>query len=120
MFIAPLYENPDELTKSLTEFANYLLNIKHPIVYEDFKYGIITIQVDASILTEKTRDYILIMLVILIGLTIFSFILANRLQKPISQPILELSKLTRKISGEGDYNVRIERKSNDYGQPFHA
>jgi signal transduction histidine kinase/ActR/RegA family two-component response regulator len=113
VFITPLYENPDELTQSVSEFTKLSLNIEYPIIYEDFKYGIIVLHVDTTLLITKTKDYILIMLGILAGMIFFSFILANRLQKPISQPILELAKLTRKISGEGDYNVRIEHKSND-------
>jgi len=47
------------------------------------------------------------------GMIILSFILARRLQKPISKPLLDLAKLTRKISQEGTYDVRIERRSND-------
>ncbi len=113
VFIPPLYENPDELVNSFYEFTKTSLKIEHPIIYDDFKYGIISIQVDTSLLVKKIRDSILIMFGILIGMIIFSYILANQLQKPISQPILDLAKLTRKISGEGDYNVRIERKSND-------
>ncbi len=111
--IFPFYENPDELTGSTTEFLKTYLNIEYPIYYENFKYGLITIQVDTIILTEKIRNYILIMGCILIGMIILSYILASSLQKPISQPILELAKLTRKISRKGDFNVRIERKSND-------
>lgn len=113
IFVNPLFENPDELEISRTSFSKSALLIEHPIVYENFRYGIIIIEVDTSLLTEKMKEYIIILLGILIGMIVFSFILANRLQKPISQPILELAKLTRKISGEGDYNVRIERKSND-------
>ncbi len=113
IFVNPLYENPDELEVSRTNFSKSALLIEHPIVYENFRYGIIIIEVDASLLTEKMKEYIFILFGILIGMIVFSFILANRLQKPISQPILELAKLTRKISGEGDYSVRIESKSND-------
>ena len=113
IFVPPLFENPDELTESISEFTKSSLTIKHPIIYENFRYGIISLQVDTLIMRQKTRDYILILFGILICMITFSFILANRLQKPISQPILELAQLTRKISGEGDYNVRIERKSND-------
>ncbi|MCB2194214.1 MAG: response regulator [Bacteroidetes bacterium] len=112
-FIVPLYENPDELEESKTAFSKNMLTIEHPVVYEDFKYGIISLQVDTSILRTKIKEYLLILLGILLGMIALSFILANRLQKPISQPILELARLTRKISGEGDYNVRIERQSND-------
>lgn len=113
VFIPPIYENPDALTESTSVFTKSSLNIEHPIIYENLKYGIISIRVDTSLLIEKTRDNILILIVILVGMITFSFILANRLQKPISQPILELARLTRKISGAGDYNVRLVHKSND-------
>lgn len=113
IFINPLYENPDALTESKSEFTPFALKIEHPIVYDDFKYGVIVLQVDTSLLITKTRDYIIIMLSILGMMIVFSFILAKRLQKPISQPILDLAKLTRKISEEGNYQARIERKSND-------
>jgi signal transduction histidine kinase/CheY-like chemotaxis protein len=112
-FIVPLYENPDELEESRSTFSKNMLSIEHPVVYEGFKYGIISLQVDTSILKTKIKEYLLILIGILLCMLVLSFILANRLQKPISQPILELAKLTRKISGKGDYNVRIERKSND-------
>lgn len=113
VFIPPLYENPDELTESITNFNRTNLEIHHPIIYNDLKYGIITIQVDTSFLNEKIEKYILIMAIILVSMIIIAYILANRFQKPISKPILDLAKLTRKISRAGDYNVRIERKRND-------
>ncbi|MFP4024709.1 MAG: response regulator [Thiohalospira sp.] len=112
-FISPLYEEPDDLSETKFHFEKKYLVIEHPINYKGFQYGIIVTTVDTSILTEKIKEYILIMLAVLIGMMIFSFFLARGLQKPISQPILELAKLTRKISQEGNYDVRIERKSND-------
>ncbi|MFC2151352.1 CHASE sensor domain-containing protein, partial [Bacteroidota bacterium] len=107
LFIPPLFDSPDELEESVSTFSKSTLTIEHPIFYENFKYGIIAVQVDTYLLTDKTRNYVVILFIVLIGMISFSYILANRLQKPISQPILELAKLTRKISGEGDYSVRI-------------
>lgn len=113
LFIDPLYEKPDELEDSRTEFTQSFLIIEHPIVYESFRYGVIVIEVDTNLLTNKMKEYLMILFGILIGMIVFSFILANQLQKPISQPILDLAKLTRKISQEDDYNVHIEKKNND-------
>ena len=112
-FIPPLYEKPDELDKSTSVFTKTLLVIEHPIVYNNYKYGIIVIQVDTKVLNTRIQDYMMIITLIIIGMIILSYILANRFQKPISQPILELAHLTRKISGEGDYSVRIKRNRND-------
>ena len=113
VFIPPLYENPDELDKSTSSFSKSLLVIEHPVIYHDFKYGIIIIEVDTTVLNARIKNYMIIMVSIIIGMIILSYILANRFQKPISQPILELAYLTRKISGEGDYSVRIKRNRND-------
>ena len=113
IFIPPLYDDPDNLADSKYRFESGILTIEDPIIYQDFKYGIIITEVDSSILTDKIKEYVLIMIGVLAGMIILSFILARGFQKPISQPILELAKLTRKISKEGNYNVKIERKSND-------
>ncbi|MGC9374044.1 MAG: ATP-binding protein [Bacteroidales bacterium] len=113
IFFPPLYDDPDNLADSKYRFESGVLTIEDPIIYQDFKYGIIITEVDSSILTDKIKEYVFIMMGVLAGMIILSFILARSLQKPISQPILELAKLTRKISQEGNYDVRIERKSND-------
>lgn len=113
VFLQPLFENPDDLETSKSIFTDNALIIEHPIVYNGFKYGIIRIHVDTSLLKEKIQNYVYIIIAILLAMIIFSYLLANRFQKPISKPILELAQLTRKISGEGDYSVQIQRQSND-------
>ncbi|MBI9055877.1 MAG: response regulator [Bacteroidales bacterium] len=113
IFIPPLYENPDALEESFSIFTKEALVIEHPIVYNNFKYGIIVIHTDTTLLMAKIQDYILIIVGILLGMIVLAYFLANRFQKPISQPILDLAQLTRKISGEGNYSIQIEKKSND-------
>lgn len=113
IFIPPLYDDPDNLTNSEYNFESGILTIEHPISYQNFNYGIIITKLDSSILIEKIKEYVIIMIGVFAGMIILSFILARRLQKPISKPLLDLAKLTRKISQEGNYDVRIERKSND-------
>jgi signal transduction histidine kinase/ActR/RegA family two-component response regulator len=113
VFTPPLYEKPDELDGSKSIFSDESLIIEHPIIYNGFKYGIIIIHLDTSLLKTKIQNYIYIIMGILLGMIVFSYFLANHFQKPISKPILELAQLTRKISGEGDYSVQIARKSND-------
>ncbi|MEA2105439.1 MAG: response regulator [Bacteroidota bacterium] len=113
IFIPPLYDDPDNLADSKYRFESGVLTIEDPIIYQDFKYGIIITEVDSSILTDKIKKYVFIMMGVSAGMIILSFILARGLQKPISQPLLELAKLTRKISKKGNYNIQIERKSND-------
>jgi len=111
-FVPPLLEEEVGSNSKYFYSANNL-KVVHSIMYKNSKYGTITIQSNTDFLIERVRDYMIVLGIILIGSILLSYILANRMQKPISEPILELAKLTRKISEEGDYNVRIERKSND-------
>ncbi|MGM0407816.1 MAG: ATP-binding protein [Bacteroidota bacterium] len=113
VFIPPLYDDPDQLTEANHRFMQQAIVIEVPIIYQNFQYGIVVTHVDTSILTQKIKEYILIMLGVLVGMFVLSFLMAKSFQKPVSKPILDLAKLTRKISQEGNYNVRIERKSND-------
>jgi signal transduction histidine kinase len=53
------------------------------------------------------------MLFVLIGIIILNTGLALWLQRILSVPILNLTKATRRISEEGDYQLRVEKKGND-------
>jgi signal transduction histidine kinase len=111
-FIPPLL---DEVVNNESKyfFKGSILKIVHPINYKNTKYGTISIVANTDFLITRVRNYLLLMFLVLLGSALFAFLLANRLQKPISQPILELSELTRKISAEGTYTVQILKSSND-------
>ncbi|MDX9695892.1 MAG: histidine kinase dimerization/phospho-acceptor domain-containing protein, partial [Bacteroidales bacterium] len=111
-FIPPLLDI-DVSNESKYFFEGNHLRVMHPITFKNTNYGTISIIASTSYLMTKIKNYIIIMILIFVGAAIFAYLLANRLQKPISQPILELSELTRKISAEGNYTVQILKNSND-------
>jgi signal transduction histidine kinase len=53
------------------------------------------------------------MFALLIVILFVSYFLALGLQGILSGPILELTKATKKISDEGDYQLRVEKSGND-------
>ena len=57
--------------------------------------------------------YINIGLVIILIAACVAFFLSSILQKIISQPILELTQLAKKISHEKNYSIRAHRRSHD-------
>ncbi|MBI5102047.1 MAG: PAS domain S-box protein [Nitrospirae bacterium] len=75
---------PPELPEGSSEFAGEYLHTSSPIIY---KLGSVIMSI--------------------------SYVLAVRLQKILSGPILDLTRMTRTISEEGDYSLRIERKGTD-------
>ena len=111
-FIPPLLDI-DVDSESTYFFKGNKLRVVHPITYKNTKYGSISIIATTSFLKSRIKKYILAILIIFSGAFVFAYLMANSLQKPISQPILELSEITQKISEKGDYNVHILKKSND-------
>ena len=53
------------------------------------------------------------MLSLMAGMILFSCFLAIRLQKVLSDPILKLANVTKKISRNGEYSIRIEKTGSD-------
>ena len=51
--------------------------------------------------------------VVILVLMVISYLLANQLQKLISDPILNLTKLTEEIIRNDDYTMRVRKESND-------
>lgn len=94
-------------------FSSGQLYVKEAITLDDTEYGSIFLLASTSELQKKIRGNLINMLLITVGLIIFSFFLASRLQGIISKPILKLANTTQKISKEGDYSVRVERKGTD-------
>lgn len=111
-FIPPLLDKTIE-SESEYSFSGNKLRILHPINYKNTKYGTISITADTHFLIVRIRNYLLVMFIILAGSVLFAYLLANSLQKPISQPFLELSELTKKVSSEGNYSIQIIKSSED-------
>jgi len=96
-----------------SEFKDKSLHVFQPILYKGERYGSIYLRVSTVELGQRIRNYLLLLGLLLIGLIIFSYLLANRLQRIISHPILKLAEVTKEISDRGDYSVRVEKKGTD-------
>ncbi len=104
---------PPALPEGSSEFTGEYLHAVSPITYKNQKYGSIYLRASTSLLTDKINKYLFTMLLLGSGIMFISYVLAVRLQKILSGPILDLTGITRKISEEGDYSLRIERKGTD-------
>lgn len=77
------------------------------------RLGVLYIRASTAELTEKIRGYLRNMGIALIGLIILTYLLAARLQRMISRPILKLAGVTRDITEKTDYSVRVEKEGED-------
>jgi PAS domain S-box-containing protein len=104
---------PPALREGASEFNGEYLHAVSPIIYKNKKYGRIYLRASTSLLTNKINKYLFTMLLLASGIMFISYVMAVRLQKILSGPIHDLTSMTRKISVEGDYSLRIERKGTD-------
>ncbi|WP_179950069.1 sensor histidine kinase [Lutibacter citreus] len=102
-----------EINTPWNKFENDYLSVSHPIYYENKLAGKIYLRVSTEQLSLKIKDYLLTMFLLLISLLIVNYILALWLQRVLSEPILNLTKATKEISKEGNYQVRVQKKGND-------
>ncbi len=101
------------LRESSSEFRGGILHIIQPIFYSEDYYGAIYLQVSTQVLSQRIQDYLILLGILLTCLLLISYLLAIKLQKVISHPILDLSKVTNEISQSGDYSVRVKNDGSD-------
>jgi signal transduction histidine kinase/HAMP domain-containing protein len=94
-------------------FKDEHLLIYQRIYYNAELYGTIVLQLTTVPLQAKIRNYILTMVAAAIGLVLISVLLALRLQRVISEPLMSLTSLVQKLSREGDYSMRFAHETDD-------
>jgi len=75
--------------------------------------GTLVIQSDNGQFVARLKGFFAVLTLIMIMTFLSAYFLSARLQKVITEPILNLSTKIKKISQEKDYSVRAEKKSND-------
>ncbi|GAA4230837.1 hypothetical protein GCM10022291_01940 [Postechiella marina] len=95
------------------KFEDTYLSVSKPIYYEKKMAGSIYLRVSTKELRVKISDYLVKMTLLLVALLVVNYVLATWLQKYITGPILKLTKATKEISEEGNYNLRVQQQSND-------
>jgi signal transduction histidine kinase len=106
---------PESIGNSLSKglYTNEHLIWGTQIILDNSAIGYIYIVVDDSFVFEEFYEGIYQYTMIIIFVILFSFLLANRFQKFISQPIVELEFTARKIAINKDFSIRAEKRSND-------
>ncbi len=89
------------------------LVVSEPVSFNGEHYGTISLEMTTAGLQTKLRDN-LITLLILTGLVVAAALLLGvRLEKIVSNPILDLAALAREISEKHDYSIRARTLSDD-------
>jgi PAS domain S-box-containing protein len=94
-------------------FSKGHLNVYQDISYDGNDYGTLYLRLTDSAIREKFMNNILIMIALILILIVPVYFIANRLQKLISEPILNLANLTATISQNQDFTVQLKQPGND-------
>ena len=89
------------------------LELIAPVMLNGDRVGSIYIQSDLNELVDQRRFVIVILVAAMIVSLLAAFMVASRLQRTISDPILQLADVTRKVSECRDYTIRAPQSTQD-------
>jgi signal transduction histidine kinase len=94
-------------------FFDDYLDVFENIVFETKSAGIVYIRAEMKEIYSHLKWYVATCGIILFFSFISAYYLSSKLQSVISQPIVELTRIMKMISGWKNYAVRAERKNDD-------
>ena len=104
---------PTSLKETYTKFINAELAIYEPMTYKGKFYGTLHIGVSTTQLTKKIWNRVKLIIILVLCIAIIIFLLTTRVQRLISQPILQLAEITKTIASKQDYSIRSILKRGD-------
>jgi len=97
----------------LAEFQEGFLDVYLPITIEQEHFGVLVLQSELQEIENRITRNITIFFVV-IGLAfIVSLFVSARLQRVFANPILQLSSTMRRVSEEGNFDLRMNKQTND-------
>ena len=94
-------------------FGDDFMEMTEPIVLEGSQIGTVYLRSDLQELDARLFRYLRIVGVFAIGAGLLAFLLATRLRRIVTRPILGLLETTNRVSGEGQYGLRATKYGDD-------
>ncbi|MGA2030207.1 MAG: ATP-binding protein [Verrucomicrobiota bacterium] len=95
------------------QFGKSRLTLFQPVVQSGKPLGTLYLQSNLNALTQRFKLYGAISLLITAGSLLVAFLLSATLQKRITNPIVTLAEIARKISEQHNYSLRAVKLSDD-------
>ena len=102
---------PVEIESS--RFTSNRVLIFQIINFQDEKVGTVFLEGDTVEYKQLLVGYLLFFGLIVVAVSMGAFAMAGRLQRPISNPILELAWTTKMVTSSRDYSIRAGKHSED-------
>ena len=100
-------------TKGRHSFEGKYLKLFEPIVLDGKRIGTVYISTNLTELYIQRKHTLFLVALIVFFLSIVSFFISFRLQRIVSEPLMNLTKTAQFISLQKDYSVRATKGSDD-------
>ena len=94
-------------------YSSGLVSAQEPIWLNNEVIGTILMKSDVGALHTRTARFVAIISVVSLLSFVAAYLLASRLQRVVSEPIVELAETATAISLEKDYSLRAMKRSDD-------
>jgi signal transduction histidine kinase len=94
-------------------FGHGVLTVSHPIVLNGGRLGTLVLVYDLGEIYERFQLYGATVVSVLLFSTLAAILLSARLRSLIATPIVELARVTTRVSSSRDYSIRAEKFSSD-------
>jgi signal transduction histidine kinase/ActR/RegA family two-component response regulator len=94
-------------------FQDGFLNLVQPIFLDKKIIGVIYLQADLKEMTARLWKYAAILTSVLILSILVAYLMSSRLEKWVSQPILNLIETVDRVSMTKDFSLRAKKESDD-------
>jgi signal transduction histidine kinase/CheY-like chemotaxis protein len=89
------------------------LQVAEPVSFNGERWGTIVLELTTTGLQSKLRGHFITLLILTALVIGAALVLGVRLEKIVSQPILDLAALAREVSEKHDYSIRARTVSDD-------
>ncbi len=106
--LVPPHAGPDGI-----RFSFHDVVVSQPIELSGERIGTIYLRSDLDQLYARAKNFFEILDIVILACLLAAYLLASRLQRLISGPILALAQTAATVSAEKDYSVRAGKSGND-------
>ena len=106
-YAAPPVENES------SRFTSNRVLIFQAIIFQGEKVGTVFLEGDTLEYKQLLVGYLFFFALIVAVVSLGAYVMAGRLQRPISNPILELAWTTKMVTSTRDYSIRAGKRSED-------
>jgi two-component system, sensor histidine kinase and response regulator len=108
-----LPEAPPQLKDETSRFTSQRALIYQPIYFDGERVGTVFLEGDRGEERQLLLRYVYFFGLTIVVVSLGAYVMAGRLQSPISRPILELAWTTKMVTGSRDYSIRAGEHSGD-------